>query len=139
VSIVLGHAVIRYGSDSTAAAFYGCRSAARADRALEDFCSSFIFERLAGLDRDVSFRGDCRVTESPPSNSPTQSCRTRCAFLRGGDVLVCAAVREGALVGPQGWTGRDVLSADGRGPRADRGRALADPFDEHGIAVPERA
>jgi hypothetical protein len=53
VSIVLGYVVVRYGSDSTAAAFYGCGSAARADRTLEDFSTSF-FERLAGLDRDVS-------------------------------------------------------------------------------------
>ena len=60
-------------------------------------------------------------------------------FLRGGDVLVCIAVREGMLVGPQGWHCRDVLGADGDARELTPGESLAHLLDEHGTAVLERA
>jgi (1->4)-alpha-D-glucan 1-alpha-D-glucosylmutase len=62
-----------------------------------------------------------------------------CAFVRGGEVLVAVAVRDGAadgiLEGPQGrW--RDVLRGGERS--FDRRQPLAGVLDESGVAVFER-
>jgi (1->4)-alpha-D-glucan 1-alpha-D-glucosylmutase len=94
-----------------------------------------VIERLLALRarRPAAFAGAYEPLEAGPC---------ACAFVRGGDVLVCVAVRdgwrEGTLVGPQGWRWRDVLGADGEPRELTAGEPLADLLDEHGVAVLER-
>ena len=62
-----------------------------------------------------------------------------CAFLRGGEVLVAVAVRDGrfdALIEPPRGRWRNVLR--GGDDSFDRRVGLADVVDEHGLAVFER-
>jgi maltooligosyltrehalose synthase len=94
-----------------------------------------VIERLLALRarRPEAFAGAYEPLEAGPS---------ACAFLRGGDVLVCVAVRDGwrdgTLVGPQGSSWRDVLGADAESRELTAGEPLADLLDEHGVAVLER-
>ena len=64
--------------------------------------------------------------KSSPWNGavPPQSCRTRCAFRRSGDTLVCVAVREG-------WSESE--------PRADSARARGEVRRPAGLALARRA
>jgi hypothetical protein len=53
--------------------------------------------------------------------------------VRGGDVLVCVAVREGILVYPLGWRWRDVAGgADGEARELTAGKPPADPSTSAG-------
>jgi (1->4)-alpha-D-glucan 1-alpha-D-glucosylmutase len=95
-----------------------------------------VIERLLALRarRPKAFSGAYEPLEAGPC---------ACAFLRGGDVLVCVAARdgwrEGTLAGPQGSRWSDVLGADGEPRELTAGEPLADLLDEHGVAVLERA
>ena len=89
--------------------------------------------RLLGLRarRPAPFAGGHEPVEAGPG---------ACAFVRGGEVLVVAAVRsppfDGSLAGLPGGRWRDVLRGDERS--FDRDVPVARVVGEHGVAVFER-
>jgi (1->4)-alpha-D-glucan 1-alpha-D-glucosylmutase len=97
--------------------------------------------KLAVIERLLALRAR-RPAAFAGAYDPLEAGPCACAFVRGGDVLVCVAVRdgwrEGTLVGPQGWRWRDVLGADAEPRELTAGEPLADLLDEHGVAVLER-
>jgi (1->4)-alpha-D-glucan 1-alpha-D-glucosylmutase len=97
--------------------------------------------KLAMIERLLALRAR-RPAAFAGAYEPAEAGPCACAFVRGGDVLVCVAVRdgwrEGTLVGPQGWRWRDVLGADAEPRELTAGEPLADLLDEHGVAVLER-
>jgi len=94
----------------------------------------FVTLRLLGLRarRPAPFAG---------GYEPLEAGREACAFLRGGDVLVVAALRgapdyAGMLADPPGGRWRDVLRGDERS--FDAGESVARLVGESGLAVFER-
>jgi (1->4)-alpha-D-glucan 1-alpha-D-glucosylmutase len=97
--------------------------------------------KLAMIERLLALRAR-RPAAFGGAYEPLEAGPCACAFVRGGEVLVCVAMREGwregTLVSPQGWRWRDVLAADAEPRELTAGEPLADLLDEHGVVVLER-